>query len=240
LGFGAVDYVSGFFQDKAGDFAWLRQLKRRAADAGVVNPLILVDGEGELASSDERARSRAVENHVKWLSAAAYLGCAFVRVNLLGDGAREEQARRAADSLQRLGEQAAAFGVDVLAENHGGLSSDGGWMAEVAKAAAHPRVGLLPDFGNFRLDDGSWYDRYRGVGEMLPHARIVCAKSRAFDAGGEESETDYARMLGIVRDAGFSGWIEIEYEGDGLSEVDGVKATLRLVERLAQELARPR
>lgn len=232
FGFAAVDYVSGFFQDKAGDFAWLRQLKRRAQDAGVANPLILVDGEGALAASDERARSRAIENHVKWLSAAAYLGCGFVRVNLHGDGERGEQQERAADALQRLGKQAKSFGVDVLAENHGGLSSDGAWMAGVVAAAAHPRVGLLPDFGNFRLDDGTYYDRYQGVSEMMPAARFVCAKSHAFDAQGNETGTDYAKMLGIVKAAGFTGWIEIEYEGEGLSEVDGVKATLRLVERV--------
>lgn len=232
FGLEGCEYVSTFFKDKAGDFAYLRELHARADDAGVRSLLIMVDGEGELGDADDAARRRAVENHHKWIAAAAFLGCHSIRVNAGGPGPREELAARCADSLQRLGAYGDGYGVDVIVENHGGPSSDGAWLAGVMRAAAHPRVGTLPDFGNFTIAEGQAYDRYRGVAELLPFARAVSAKSYDFDAEGDETTIDYARMLGLVKDAGYRGWIGIEYEGGRLSEPDGIRATRALLERL--------
>jgi len=235
-GFEGCEYVSTFFKDKAGDFRWLAELDRRSRDHGARSLLIMVDGEGELAASDEAQRSRAVENHVKWLAAAGFLGCHSIRVNAAGDGIREERAARAADSLQRLAAQAEVYGLNVIVENHGGLSSDGAWLAGVMRLADDPRVGTLPDFGNFKLDAGQEYDRYLGVEQMLPWAKAVSAKSYGFDERGEETTIDYHRMLKLVAAAGYQGWLGVEYEGDRLSEPDGIRATKALVERVQAEL----
>jgi len=237
FGLAAVEYVNVFFREHAADFEYLRALRRRAADAGVDSLLIMVDGEGDLADADEAARRAAVHGHFKWIAAAGFLGCHAIRVNARGTGTRDEQRARAAESLHRLAELGADYGVDVLVENHGGPSSDGAWLASVIRAADHPRVGTLPDFGNFHLGDGEWYDRYQGVRELMPFARAVSAKSHDFDADGDETGTDYRRMLRIVLDAGYRGWIGVEYEGQRLSETDGVRATVRLLERVAGELA---
>ena len=237
FGLDAVEYVNGFFPDKATDFDYLGQLKQRAAEAGVQGLLVMIDGEGHLAGRDEEERRRTVESHFKWIAAAAFLGCHSIRVNASGSGSREEMHAAAVDSLRRLGDYGAQYGVDVIVENHGGLSSDGSWMAGVMKAADHPRVGTLPDFGNFHMGDGKWYDRYKGVREMMPWARAVSAKSYGFDADGNEIKTDFARMLEIVVVAGYRGHVGIEWEGKEPSEVEGIRLTQGLLERVREDLA---
>ncbi len=235
-GIEAVEYVSQFFRDKAVDFDYLAEMKQRAAAAGVQSLLIMVDGEGALAAADEQERAQALENHFKWIAAARFLGCHSIRVNAAGDGEREEVARRAAASLKSLGRIGEQYGVNVLVENHGGLSSDGAWLAGVMRLAGHPRVGTLPDFGNFHLGGDDWYDRYQGVGEMMPFAKAVSAKSHDFDAEGNETHTEFRRMLKIVLAAGYHGHVGIEYEGGTLSEEEGIQKTKALLERVRDEL----
>ena len=235
-GLDAVEYVNQFFADKAEDPAWINALHQRANDAGVRSLLIMIDGEGSLAAADGAERARAVHNHVKWLGAAANLGCHAIRVNAAGDGDPAEMQRRAANSLVQLADHAVGYPLDIIVENHGGLSSNGAWLAGVMKLADHPRVGTLPDFGNFRIEGDEWYDRYHGTREMMPFAKAVSAKSHDFDAEGNEVNTDYRRMLRIVLEAGYRGFVGIEYEGGGLSEHEGIVATQRLLERVREKL----
>ncbi len=236
LGLSAVEYVNQFFAQRAADFAYLEQMKKRAADEGVSSLLIMIDGEGELAAAAAAERRKAVENHFKWVVAAAYLGCHSIRVNAAGSGAPEEMQKRAADSLNAIASLAEPYGIHVLVENHGGLSSNGAWLAGVMRVAANPRVGTLPDFGNFDVFPGQSYDRYQGVSELMPFAKAVSAKSHDFDERGEETHTDYHRMLRIVVDAGYRGFVGIEYEGSKVSEDEGIRLTKALLERVRAEL----
>jgi len=236
-GIGAVEYVNTFFRDRVRDRAWLAELRQRCAGEGVRSLLIMCDGLGMLGDPDPAARLAATANHLPWAEAAAFLGCHSIRVNAASRGSREEQARLAADGLRRLVEAAAPLGVGVIVENHGGLSSDGAWLAGVIRAVDHPLCGTLPDFGNFDLGGGRRYDPYRGVAELMPFARGVSAKSHDFDERGEETGIDYHRMLGIVVESGYRGHVGIEYEGKRLAEAEGVEATRRLLERVRAELA---
>jgi len=242
MGFGAVEYVNGFFKDKAKDAAFLKEMNTRAQDAGVEQLLIMCDGEGNLGDADDATRERAVENHRKWLDAAKELGCHSIRVNAASSGSWDEQRDRAADGLRRLCELAEPLELSVLVENHGGLSSNGKWLAEVMRAVDHPRVGTLPDFGNFCMDwsrsseADAWYDRYRGVEELMPFAKAVSAKSHDFDEDGSETSTEYLKMMRIVRDAGYTGWVGVEYEGSRLSPREGSIATKRLLEKVWAQL----
>jgi len=238
FGIDAVEYVNQFFVDRASDGRYIGELKRRADDAGVRSLLIMCDGLGRLGDPDPVARRTAVENHHPWVGAAATLGCHSIRVNAASEGPPEEAAALAADGLSRLTAYAADRGLNVIVENHGGLSSDAGWLAGVIRRVDHPRCGTLPDFGNFTLDDGTEYDRYRGVREMMPFARAVSAKTYDFDEAGEETTIDYHRMMGIVVGAGYHGHLGIEYEGDRLSEEAGVEATRALLLRVRSELER--
>lgn len=235
-GISAVEYVNQFFKDKARDEKYLAELKKRCDDNGVKSVLIMCDGEGYLGDADEKKRLKAVENHHKWVEAAKFLGCHSIRVNAYSTGTYEEQLGRAADGLRKLCEYADKYDINVIVENHGGLSSNGEWLAATIKKVEHKRAGTLPDFGNFNLGAGKSYDRYKGVKEMMPFAKGVSAKSHDFDDKGEETKTDYRKMLAIVLDAGYRGYVGIEYEGSKISEDAGIKATKKLLEKVRDEL----
>jgi L-ribulose-5-phosphate 3-epimerase len=232
FGIEGVEYVNQFFMDKAEDKKYLAEMKQRAADRGVKSLLIMIDREGRLGDPDDAKRKQAVENHYKWAEAAKFLGCHSIRVNAASAGEYEEQLKLAADGLRRLSEFAAKRGLNVIVENHGGLSSNGKWLASVMKTVDLPNCGTLPDFGNFGA-----YDRYQGVRETMPYAVAVSAKSHDFDEKGNETHTDYLKMMKIVLDAGYHGWVGVEYEGSKLDEYAGIRATKALLERVREELS---
>lgn len=245
-GFEAVEYVNQFFKDKATDTAYLNQLKQRCDDNGVKSVLIMVDQEGFLADKNETVRAEAVENHYKWIEASKHLGGHAIRVNLHGDATPEEWHRSAVKSLRALAAYADKMGMTILAENHGTWSSNAGMMVQVMQEVNHKRCRTMVDFANFcvRREKGDlwespcveWYDKYKGVEELLPYAKGVSAKTFDFTAAGEESNSDFTRMLKLVKASGYKGYIGVEYEGERLSEEEGIKASKKLLERIRKEL----
>ena len=225
----AVEYVNRFFIDK--DFSYIKEMKKRADDAGVKSLLIMCDDLGRLGEPDPLKRKEAVQNHFKWVEYAKILGCFAIRVNAASEGSYEDQMKYAADGLSQLTALAEKNNMNVLVENHGGLSSSGAWLSNVIKLVDHPLCGTLPDFGNFRLSEDEEYDRYLGLSEMLPFAKGLSAKSYDFDKDGNETTIDYFKMMKIVADSGYSGYIGIEYEGNRLSEIDGITATKSLLRK---------
>ncbi len=229
-GIGACEYVNQFFKDKAHDEKYLAELNRRAAGEGVKNVLIMIDDEGALGDPDPERRTKAIHNHHRWVDAAKVLGCHSIRVNAHSHGSYDEQMKLVADGLRRLLEYGTRHDINIIVENHGGLSSNGAWLTGVMRLVNNPRCGTLPDFGNFKD-----YDRYKAVAEMMPYAKGVSAKTHDFDRRGNCVETDYHRMMKIVLAAGYHGRVGIEYEGTHLSEPEGIRATKRLLERVASE-----
>jgi len=243
---GAVEYVNQFFKDKAMDKTYLTELLKRCKDNEVKNHLIMVDGEGDLGNPNEKERLQAVENHKKWVDAAKFLGCKTIRVNAYGVGTREEIQNAAVDGLSRIAEFASTAGLNVIVENHGSYTSDGNWLKETIKKVNRKNVGILPDFANFcvKRDTGDLYrgncveeyDKYEAVKQWMPYAKGVSAKTIDFDANGNCVETDYVRMMSIIKKSGFNGYIGIEYEGEKLSQYDGIRATQALLKRVTNEL----
>jgi sugar phosphate isomerase/epimerase len=236
-GIQAVEYVNTFFKQGAADQPYLMALRDRCEAEGVRSVLIMCDGEGRLGDPDPAARTRAVENHFPWVEAARLLGCHSIRVNAASEGSWEEQRDLAADGLRRLAEFGDTYSINVIVENHGGLSSNAKWLTSVIEAGDHPRLGTLPDFGNFRISESERYDNYAGVEQLMPYARAVSAKTNDFDDSGEEANLDYEQLIRIVLDSGYRGWIGIEYEGSRLSEPEGIRRTKALLERVRDELA---
>ncbi|MBD0832942.1 sugar phosphate isomerase/epimerase family protein [Aestuariibaculum sediminum] len=240
LGFEAIEYVSALYNGAIKDIgmdAVIDSLKTESEAHGVKNLLIMVDGEGNLASSSVEERHKAVENHKKWVDAAVALGCHSIRVNAKGDGGYEAQREQAVSGLSQLATYAKEKNINVIVENHGGLTSNGSWLAEVMLKINMSNCGTLPDFGNFCMKGNvhnceDAYDRYKGVKELMPFAKAVSAKSYDFDANGNETKIDFDKMLKIIKDAGYSGYIGVEYEGSRLNEVDGILATKALLEKL--------
>ncbi|MCA8986756.1 MAG: TIM barrel protein [Planctomycetaceae bacterium] len=246
FGIHAVEYVNQFYKDKATDQKYLQDLKSRAEGEGVKGLLIMIDREGNLGDPDPAKRTTAVENHYKWVEAAKFLGCHSIRVNAASGGSYDEQVERAADGLRRLSEFADQHEMNVIVENHGGLSSSGAWLAKVMQTVNHPRCGTLPDFGNFAIDrqQDIWYDRYQGVAELMPYAKAVSVKTHDFVDGNPyltvdtrfNKETDLRRIIKIVIDAGYTGYYGIEYEGSQLDEYAGIRRSKEALEKVLSEL----
>jgi sugar phosphate isomerase/epimerase len=232
-GIEGVEFVNQFFKDKAHDSAYLKELKTRANDQGVTCVLIMIDGEGDLSAKDDAKRTQAVENHKKWVDAAAALGCHSIRVNT-GSNYSAHDVSAAADGCGRLVDYGAANKINIICENHGGPSSNPDALLALIRAVNKPEFGTLPDFGNFPKKKGGEYeiDIYDAIARMMPYAKGVSAKSYDFGPDGNEVALDYARILKIVTDAGYHGFVGIEYEGGRLSEPEGIRATKKLLESL--------
>lgn len=249
-GFGieGVEYVNQMFFDKATDKAYLGEMKTRAEGEGVKSLLIMCDREGNLGDPDDAKRKLTVENHLKWLDAAAFLGCHSIRVNAASNPklSWDEQAKLAADGLHALSAEGEKRGLFVVVENHGGLSSNGKWLIQVMKQADHPRVGILPDFGNFYTDreKSELYNPYQGVREFMPWVKqAMSAKAYDWDTGagkfytedrreGREITLDFERLIKIVTSAGYSGYIGIEYEGNKHTEMEGIARTKQALDEI--------
>jgi len=260
LGITGLDYCSMFFADKAKDNAFLNDLKKRAADNGSYNLRIMVDlmgVPGSLGNLDDKLRLKQVEGHYQWIDAAATLGCPMIRVNIDGEGNPDDVTKASVDSLGRLLEYGKKRNIDVIVENHVGISCNAAWLAGVMKQVNSNHCGTLADFGNFCInrtkpetnDIAGYmktkcleeYDRYKGIMELMPFAKGVHAKTHLFDASGSDTETDFYRMFKIIKDSGFKGWVSIEYEGGlfkmykpdspYLGDYEGVAATKKLVEK---------
>ncbi len=254
LGFEGLEYVSALYTLEKGDEVQgaaklAKELRQRSVDNDMTNVLIMVDGEGELAALDKKERDKAIDNHKKWIDAAAELDCHSIRVNLFGEGAEKDfkvWKATSVDGLGRLAEFAAKSNINVIVENHGGLSSDISKLTEVFRQINLSNCGALPDFGNFcvkRRDGDRWaspcieiYDKYKGVSELMPFAKGVSAKSYDFDTDGNETTIDYLKMLQIVKSAGYKGFVGVEYEGSRLGEIEGILATKALLLRAASQV----
>ncbi len=235
LGFDAVEYVNSLIFGHAQDKKFLNELKNRTDSEGIENLLIMIDEEGFIGHPDSKERNIAIQNHEKWMEAAKHLNCHSVRVNAFSMGKPEEQKKLAAEGLRKLAEKAKEYDLNVLIENHGGMSSNADWLVETIELVNHKRIGTMVDFDNFIYSDefiwgdGKVYDRYDGVKKLMPYAKSVSAKTYDFDAKGNETTIDYNRMMKIVKESGYKGHISVEYEGHRLSEVEGILATRSLI-----------
>lgn len=274
FGFNAVEWSNHFFYEKHNSYgyqpkgqSYLSEMKQRTSDHGIKNLLVMVDRTGNLGDPDSARRDKAVEGHHAWIEAAKFLGCHSLRVNAASDPSlsADEQKKLCIDGLGRLSEFAKPLGINIIVENHGGLSSNGAWLASVISGVAPDNCGTLPDFGNFYVarnrgnaeryaqdkapfendpiyeenEVGLEYDRYQGVTDLMPFAKGVSAKSHDFDEQGNEVNTDYRRMLQIVADSGYTGYVGIEYEGRNTPEMEGIRLTKALLEKTIMELQQP-
>lgn len=247
FGIYAVEYVNQFYLDHATNATYWKELRAITDDLDVNNLLIMVDDEGHLGDASDEKRNTAVSNHFKWIDAARILGCHSIRVNAFGSNAEDELRNALVDGLGQLCEYGAQSDINILIENHGFLSSDPDFIVDVIMQVGSPYMGTLPDFGNW-CQDIEWgstmedkcsgdYDLYNGVYKFLPYAKGVSAKSYNFDENGNQKDIDFKKMLRIVRDSDFDGYIGIEYEGDILGEEEGIIATQKLINNVWNELS---
>ncbi len=239
----AIEYVNQFYAENAANEKFWAEMTTRASDAGVESLIMMVDEEEKLGDSNADKRMKAVEDHYKWINAAKILGCHSIRVNAFGAGSPDELEASLVDGLGKLTEYAAKEKVHVILENHGLHTSNASFMTGIIKAVDNPYLGTLPDFGNWCLNE-EWgstqttknctniYPPEEGIAEFLPFAKGVSAKSYAFDAEGFDTVIDYPKLLQLVKNSSFDGHIGIEFEGENMSEPEGIKATKALIEEV--------
>lgn len=237
FGINAIEYVNTFYFDKARNQSYINELKNVADNEGVRSVLIMCDAEGALGDPIESSRLQAVENHYKWVELANFLGCHSIRVNAQSEGSYEEQSELAADGLRRLSEYASSDNINIIVENHGGLSSNADWLTETIEKVNLPNCGTLPDFGNFNISPDETYNRYKGTEQLMEYAKGVSAKTNDFKENGDEANMDYLRLMRIVKEAGYTGYVGIEYEGENFSEEEGIIKTKALLEKVGSELS---
>lgn len=232
-GIKVLEYFNGHIEDKGGDKPYFKELRKRTDDLGAKNTMMLCRSKLALDAPDPETRKAAIEGYRPWMEATKTLGGTCIRVDVRSGGDPDEQKKHAVEGLRALCKVAAQdYELDIVVENHGGHSGNGAWVAQVMQAVNLNNCGTLPDFQNFKE-----YDPYQGVEEMMPWAKFVCAKSKEFDARGNEVNVDFRRMLKIVKDSGFKGYIGIEFEGHGVDPVAGINQTKRLIEKVVAELA---
>lgn len=222
----------------ASDGAYIDKLSKAAADNDVEVPLIMVDNEGSIGGKDDDQRQDAVKRHKRWIDIAAGMGCHSIRMNWAGaprdvmkdDAALKDFITRSVGPFGQLCNYGDTKNINVIIENHGGPSSYPDAMGVLMKAVNHDRFGTLPDFGNFPDE----VDNYDAIDRLMRYAKAVSAKCYDFDdESGLETKLDFERLIANVVDKhGYHGYIGIEYEGNRLSEFDGIKACKKLLEKL--------
>jgi len=256
LGYTGVEYVTQLYPEVEAAYGkpnykdvvmkWANELHTISKQEGMDNVLIMVDHAGELADPDPTKLKEAVANHKIWMQAAKTMGAHSVRANLFGELDPQKWHELSVASLKELGDYGKVIGVNIVIENHGGWSSDAAKLVAVMKEVNLETVGTLPDFGNFcvkREGGERWgapcieeYDAYKGTMELMPYAKGVSAKSYNFDENGNETKLDYQKLLQIVADAGFSGYVGTEYEGPLEDPKEGVALTKALVQKSIDNL----
>ena len=244
MGFDAVEYVSSLYWNELKTKPIKKVTKtllNNSKDHGIKNLLIMVDGEGDLASNSKNNRQKSIDNHKKWIEMAYDLGCHSIRVNLNGEKSKNKWIEYSSESLTQLCLISKKDKINIIVENHGGLSSNASYLANVMKNVNLDNCGTLPDFGNFcieKIDPENYfsqcineYDKYQGMTELMPYAKAVSAKSYDFDTKGEESTIDFKRIIDITKEFNYDGYYGIEYEGLNLGENDGIIKTKKLLEK---------
>ena len=249
LGFEGLEYVNQLYPDvmessnkKEALERFIKKNNALAAKYKMQNVLIMIDEEGDLSTSDETLRLIAIENHKLWINAAHKMGCSSIRLNLHGEKNKDLWIKNSINSLNELSEYAKPMNINIMVENHGGNSSNADLLMKVINKVSYDNCGTLPDFGNFCISE-DWgslkdnkcnniYDPYKGVSEMMPKAFGVSAKAYDFNSTGEETILDYHKFFSIIKKSGYKGFIGVEYEGDHLSEEEGIIATKKLIEKI--------
>lgn len=232
FGIEGLEFVNGLWAAPTQDY--VAQLKKRMADTGTKGVLIMCDGEGLMGHSNRAVRMKAAMNHRKWVDIAAELGCRAIRTNMYSDVKPSGNAEidqvlgYCAESFNNICGYAAPANINVIIENHGGISSDPDVVVRLMKKVNLPNFGTLPDFGNFPKE----VDRYEAVKKLMPYAKGVSFKCYDFSPAGDETMMDVPKMMNIVTEAGYNGWVGIEYEGNRLSEFEGIAAAKRLLDRI--------
>jgi L-ribulose-5-phosphate 3-epimerase len=234
FGIEGLEYVNQLWQAPVADY--VRRLKAAQASTGTRCVLIMCDGEGFMGHPEKTVRLAASANHYKWVDITAELGGHSIRTNMYPGPRQPESVGEIAEFVDRCSESfndlcayARKANINVIIENHGGVSSKAEVVMSLMNKVNAPNFGTLPDFGNFPKET----DKYEAVKQLMPRAKGVSFKCFDFDASGRETTIDMDRMMSIVDAAGYQGYVGIEYEGNRLTEFEGIQGAKRYLTKWA-------
>jgi len=228
FGLSIIELNSPFFESTEADY--LADLKARIDAVGARVANIAVDGQGDLAATDEAERKQSVANYAAWFDVALAVESPCIRAFSGGphEGDFAEEILQAC--IRSFGELAAigaAKDVRIIVENHGGIiARDPDNLVRLMRSDESGFLGMCPDFGNFPPEV-----TYEGLEKVTPWAQVLHAKCREFDETGEDTRVDAKRCLDISRNAGFDGDVLIEFEGRTLDEHTGVVKSIELLRK---------
>lgn len=224
--------------------AYLDQLRAALGDAGVQLVNMPIDV-GNISDANAAYREEDLAEIEEWMQAAAQLGAKMVRVNASApmSGAEHAALDVTIESYRRLARTAQSLGLQLLIENHGGITADPQVIVSIVEGVGGG-LKTLVDIGNFEPlmsmqmaimqgQEPPVVDAepvYSSIAKIAPYAGLVHAKTHEFDADGRPLRLDVVRALRVVRDTGYTGPISLEYEGNNGDPWENTRRTLGLVE----------
>ena len=186
---------------------FLAAFRRKAYLAAVELPSIAI--RSDLCRPDVRAQDMEVAWLQHWVDVSHELGSSHIRVfggNVPQGSSEDEAAKWVAEILKRAGDYAAGKGVVLGLENHGGITSRAERIIQIVEATDHPNVGINLDTGNFRSNP------YQQIEMCLPYAVNSQFKVDIRDEQGNHTPSDWDRIVRMFADAGYRGYMALEYE----------------------------
>jgi sugar phosphate isomerase/epimerase len=226
---------------------YIAALKRalREAEVQLVNMPIDV---GNISDANPEYRAEDLAEIEAWMQVAAELGAGMVRVNASAPIAATPPAPLAVtiESYARLARTAKTLGLDLLIENHGGITADPEVIVALVEAVGADQLKVLVDIGNFEpllsmqmaemqglpIPDADVTPLYASVARIAPYAHLVHAKTHGFDSAGNPLRLDVLRALRVIQDAGYTGPFSLEYEGNHGDPWENTRRTLALVQQV--------
>ncbi len=197
-----------FPEDVTNDY--LLKLKRHCHLKGVT----ITGGaiRNDFCSADDESIRRDLEHTKQWIDRYAILGAPVIRVfagTQPQDWDKEKTIQRCARVTSAACEYAHQKGVMLGLENHGGITSFADDLLAIVKQVQSDALGINFDSGNFKMME----DPYAELAKIAPYAVNAQIKIDVLP-GGKREAADFNRIVKILRDANYSGWVALEYEGE--------------------------
>jgi sugar phosphate isomerase/epimerase len=215
LGFDAVDPTGYYFPKYPAlpDDGYLYQIKRKAFRLGLD-----ISGTGvrnDFTLPDLARRKAEIELVKKWTGAAARMGAPVIRV-FSGTGKelptgynRPEVTTWVVDAIRECTDYAATQGVMIVLQNHADFIETADHVLDIVRRVNSEWLAVNLDIGSFKIGDP-----YQQIASVAPYAATWQVKEKLF-VNGQEQETDLTKIMRIVRESGYKGYLPIETLGKG-------------------------
>jgi sugar phosphate isomerase/epimerase len=162
-----------------------------------------------LAKSDAGQRAADLKRFEELIEIARRFNIPTMRVNTGTPETKDWDLAVTISQYQHLAKFAAERGVEIIIENHFGISADPKQVAKIIEAVGK-NISSCPDFGLFKSEA----ERAEGLPLMFKHAKKICsAKFHGILDDGKTKDFDLKQCYQTMKDSQYPGWVSFEYEG---------------------------